>query len=245
MPQHNRVRDLSILAFAMTFPTVMGWLYFIVLPARADETSGVLPTVFGLAKVVQFAFPLIAAVVFYRDMLVPSRPTARGLGVGLAFGIATGAAVIGLNFAVKSANLFAGMDHKIFDWLTKLHCNTTVRYAVLAGFYAIVHSLLEEYYWRWFVFGRLRLLVPWSWAAVISGLAFMSHHVILLMHYVPDQPGYFWLAVVPLSLGVGVGGMIWAWLYQWSESLYAPWASHGLVDLAIMVVGYDLLKSLL
>ena len=121
---------------------------------------------------------------------------------------------------------------------------TPARYAVLAAFYSLVHSLLEEYYWRWFVFARLARRIPWGWAAVVSGLAFMSHHVVLLLHYVPDVPGSFWLAVLPMSLAVGVGGMVWAWLYQRSQSLYAPWASHCLVDLAIMIVGYDLLQQL-
>ena len=32
----------------------------------------------------------------------------------------------------------------------------TGKYVALAVFYALVHSLLEEYYWRWFVFGQLR-----------------------------------------------------------------------------------------
>ena len=66
----------------------------------------------------------------------------------------------------------------------------------------------------------------------------MSHHVILLSHYLPE---YFWSAVVPLSLGVAIGGMVWAWLYQRSQSICAIWASHMLIDAAILIVGYDLL----
>ena len=40
--------------------------------------------------------------------------------------------------------------------------------------------LLEEYYWRWFLFGGLRRSMPVAAAVVLSSLAFTAHHVILL-----------------------------------------------------------------
>ena len=57
---------------------------------------------------------------------------------------------------------------------------TPARYVALAAFLAVAHSLLEEYYWRWFVYGRLRRYVPMAVAMAVSGLAFMGHHVIVL-----------------------------------------------------------------
>jgi membrane protease YdiL (CAAX protease family) len=38
-----------------------------------------------------------------------------------------------------------------------------------------------------------------------------------------------------------VGGMVWAWLYWRTGSIYAPWLSHLLIDAAIFTAGYDLL----
>ena len=69
------------------------------------------------------------------------------------------------------------------------------RYVVLAAFLAVVHSLLEEYYWRWFVFGRLRRLVSSPAAILISSLAFMAHHVVVLGRFFPND---FWPAAVRL-----------------------------------------------
>ena len=74
----------------------------------------------------------------------------------------------------------------------------TGKYVALAVFYALVHSLLEEYYWRWFVFGQLRALVAPTLAIVLSSLAFAAHHVILLYVYLP---GYVLTAVVPFAPG--------------------------------------------
>jgi membrane protease YdiL (CAAX protease family) len=46
-----------------------------------------------------------------------------------------------------------------------------------------------------------------------------------------------------LSLGVAVGGAVWARLYDRSGSLLGPWLSHLLVDAAIFFVGYELLAA--
>ena len=109
-------------------------------------------------------------------------------------------------------------------------------YAILGGFYAVVHSFLEEYYFRWFVFGRLRELLRFAPAAIVSGLAFMAHHVIVL--YVFLGPS---LHTAFLSLCIAAGGFIWAWQYERSRSLLGPWISHMIVDTGIFLVGYHML----
>ena len=234
-----KTRDLPALLLAMGFPTVMAWLYFMVLPTSASEGNPVLVTVFAASKVVQFAFPLIFVLLTERYRLGLPRLTLRGMVPAVAFGLATAAAVFGLYFLVlRSSGLFGPTSEKIDQWLTKMHLSTQSGFIIMAAGMSLVHSLLEEYYWRWFVFGGLRRRLPWAWAALISGLAFMSHHVILLAFYFP---GNFWVMAVPFSLGVAVGGIVWAWIYERSGSIYAAWASHCIIDLAIMAVGYDLL----
>jgi uncharacterized protein len=142
---------------------------------------------------------------------------------------------------------FAGMGHSgVFeDTPSKVHrllldagFATPGRYLLLAATYAVGHSLLEEYYWRWFVFGWLRRYMPVGVAIAVSALGFMAHHVVLLSVYFP---GRFWTLAVPLSLGVAVGGGVWAAIYHRSGSLYAAWLSHGLVDAAIFGVGWAIL----
>ena len=105
-------------------------------------------------------------------------------------------------------------------------------------FYSLIHSLLEEYYWRWFVYGRARHYLGIARANLLSSLAFMAHHVVVINSFLPGE--YFWSVTIPLSLCVAVGGVIWSVLYQRSGSLYGAWLSHALVDLAIMICGYDL-----
>jgi membrane protease YdiL (CAAX protease family) len=130
-----------------------------------------------------------------------------------------------------------GTAIRIRGKIEEFNCATPIRYVGLAAFLAVGHSLLEEYYWRWFVFGRLRRLLSLPSAATLSGLAFMAHHVIVLGQFFPND---FWTAAVPFSICIAGGGAFWAWLYNRSGSIYSPWLSHLLVDVAIMAIGYDL-----
>ena len=113
-------------------------------------------------------------------------------------------------------------------------------YLALGVFYALVHSGLEEYYWRWFVFGQLRRLQPVGLAAIISSLGFMVHHVILLGFYFGWNSPLTYL----FSISVAMGGLFWAWLYQRTQSIYAPWVSHLIVDAGIFLLGYDVVRVL-
>jgi membrane protease YdiL (CAAX protease family) len=112
-------------------------------------------------------------------------------------------------------------------------------FAGMTAFYALVHSFLEEYYWRWFVFGQMREVMPAAAAAVLSSLAFTVHHVIVLAAYL----GWWSAATVVCSLAVAVGGLVWAWIYHRSGSLLGPWLSHALADAAIFTVGRSMLRA--
>lgn len=115
------------------------------------------------------------------------------------------------------------------------------KFIALGAFYAVFHSLLEEYYWRWFVFQRLQRLWALTPAIGLSSIAFMAHHVILMAVFFGWSSPWTYF----FSLSVAVGGAVWAWLYARSGSIYAPWLSHLLVDAAIFSIGYDLAKDLL
>jgi membrane protease YdiL (CAAX protease family) len=237
----------SALAFAMIFPTVMIWWEFRVL-AGSDE-SRLHQTAYACGKVVQFTFPVLF-LWLTEGLPRPSRPHFAGLAWGLAFGLVVAAAMLAIYFGVlRDSPLLLGTPEQVHRKVVQLGAATPARYVGLAVFIVLAHSLLEEYYWRWFVFGRLRQLVPLGLAILLSSLAFMSHHVVLLVSYFPDR---FWLAALPLSLGVAVGGAAWAWLYDHTQKIrrerglspdggiYVTWLSHACVDAAIFVIGWDL-----
>jgi membrane protease YdiL (CAAX protease family) len=237
----SKLLDGIALLFAMSFPSAMSWVEFMILPGSGHERNLGLQVTFWAGKLIQFSFPLVYMWLCHRDQLAIRKPSARGLELGALFGLVVGAGALILYFTwLKSTPAMAATPERLFRWLTEFNMATPGGYIVMAFFIAVLHSFLEEYYWRWFVFGRLEKYLPLAVAMALSSLAFMAHHVIVLSVYLH---GYFWEAVVPFSLCVAGGGAVWAWLYHHRESLYAPWVSHLLVDLALMALGYDMLAK--
>jgi membrane protease YdiL (CAAX protease family) len=92
---------------------------------------------------------------------------------------------------LRDTVVFQRAAEKIGGRLAQIGIDSTWKYVVLSLAYALVHSLLEEYYWRWFAFGQLRRLVPLWPAILVSALAFMGHHVVILGEFFQDMP---WVA---------------------------------------------------
>jgi membrane protease YdiL (CAAX protease family) len=130
-------------------------------------------------------------------------------------------------------------DREVEAKLRSLNLNSVPVYVLVGIGYALVHSLFEEYYWRWFVFGNLKTLLRLPLAIAISSLGFAAHHVLVLANYFGWWSPWTYLC----SLGVATGGAIWAWLYHRHQTLFGPWISHGLVDAVIFVIGYELAFS--
>ena len=229
-----RRRNLAALLFALVFPTLVTVLYFIVL---AKQPAPIQQGAFAIGKLIQFAFPVIWVIWIQRTRIGWIGPRARDLAAGGAWGLVLLAAALTLYFFVlKPAGVFDQAADAIREKVVGLGASSTPRYVALAIFYCVIHSLLEEYYWRWFVFAQLRRLTSLPTAIVVSGLGFMAHHVcVLAVYFGWESP---WTYV--LSLAVAVGGFIWAGMYEKTGSLYGPWISHALVDAAIFIVGYDL-----
>ncbi len=233
-------RDGWALTFAMLFPAVMAWVYFVAVADEGSDGNPVLMTAFGAGKLLQFGFPVLYVWWFERERLRPAWPSTRGLWLGLAFGLGVSLAIFAIYFGwLRGVLSDSTTPQRIFDKVREFGLATPVGFVVLAALISIIHSFFEEYYWRWFVFGWMRRHMRWTAAAIVSGLGFMLHHVIVLNVYFP---GRFWTMTAPFSLCIAVGGSAWAWIYHRSESLYATWLSHLVVDVAIMIVGYDLIS---
>jgi len=229
----SRAWHWGALAFAALFPTLGTWVYFIALTGH-EWMQGT----YAAAKIVQFAFPLVWVLVVQKARPAWPFRTSGGVGFGVVFGAIIFTAMCGFYFGVLRdtalmRDVAAGVTQKIAD----ARLLTPARFIGLAVFYSLFHSLAEEYYWRWFVYGQLRRVTSQAPANVVSSLAFMAHHVLVVWTYMQDEPA----AVVVFSLAVAVGGSVWAWLYERSGSLLGPWLSHLLVDAAIMVVGYAMI----
>lgn len=222
---------LAALTFALFFPTLGAWMYFVQFAGHPLMT----PT-YVVTKVIQFAFPFAWILLVQRRTLRLQRPDASGFLPGLAFGAMVAAAMFAVYFGVlRDHPAMAEAGSTVSAKLAGVGCTTPIGFLGIALFYCLGHSLLEEMYWRWFVFHQLDRITSPIVAGVVSSIGFTLHHIILLASYF-DNP----LAVAALSLGITIGGAFWAWLYRRTGTLYACWASHLLVDAALMTIGYDL-----
>lgn len=220
---------------AMFVPGVGALCYFVFF---AGTPLG--KVIFVATKIFTFSWPLVAAVVIERHRFQPrswfARRSLGSLPLGLVTGLAIGGAILGLFFwsplgafvwdfapAVKAQTEAVGL----YSWF--------IPFALL---WSIGHSLLEEFYWRWYVFGRLDQLVPAPWAHGLAGLCFGFHHYVILTKYFPA-----W-AVAVFGTGVAIGGVIWSLQYKRDGSLLGPWLSHIFADLAaILWIGWLLIFS--
>jgi membrane protease YdiL (CAAX protease family) len=224
--------------FALVLPSIITWLYFIAL---ADSDPVLQQATYVLGKTAQFLLPIIWVLLYKRQRLTRPKPLSdRAVLFGLAFGVSILiVAALTYHWYLKPSGVFDQPSIHIKKKLLDLGGGTAPKYWLLSTFYVIVHSFFEEYYWRWFVAAELR--ARWSEPAAISisSLGFTAHHLLVLAYYFGWTSPFTYV----FSVCVMTGGIAWAWLYFRSKSLIAPWLSHLLVDLAIFIIGYDIVRT--
>jgi membrane protease YdiL (CAAX protease family) len=221
----------------MLYPALLAYLYIVALPAAGARPWAVQAT-WVTGKALECLLPLLWLRHADGRWPRPAAPAGRGLAFGLGSGLAVAALMLLLYFAVlREHHLFAAAPARVRQKVAEFGLDTPAAFVGFAALVCVAHSLLEEFYWRWFVFGRLRRLVPALAAGLLSSLAFMAFHLIDLGAFFP---GRFLQLALPLGVCVGIGGAGWCWLYQRSGSLYGPWLCHLLIDGALLTVGYDL-----
>ena len=235
---------------ALALPTVVTWIYFVVL---AQAPSGTQQFAALAGKLLQFALPVAAWVylrrqgldVLERTLPPSSDPRSRRMLPILA-GCSFGALVALLMWVVFRWGLeplpsFAAPRSAIRDKVLGMGIQSQLAFLGLGVFYSFCHAALEEYYWRWFVFRGARYLWGRWPGVVVSAVGFMAHHVIVIGCYFGWSNGWTYF----LSVAVAVGGAVWAWLYDRTQSFWAIWGSHLIVDAAIFSIGYQIVHDLL
>lgn len=154
-----------------------------------------------------------------------------GLGLGLAVGLASAAAIF-VAFELLAARLDpAPLAAELVD----MGLDHPARYLAGAAYWIFVNSVVEEYVFRWFVFRQCRALLP-RWPAIVAAnLVFTAHHVLAVSLYLDP------LLAALASLGVFIGGCSWSWLYDRSGSIWPGWLAHACADVAIFTIGWRLL----
>ncbi len=156
--------------------------------------------------------------------------------LGLAAGLVTGLLMAA---GIVAAYLLFGKDQfdpaPMRELLTTAGLTSPERYLLMALYWTLFNSLVEEYAFRWFLYRQSERLVAPIGAVLLAAVIFTVHHSIALSAYVP------WHLNALASLGVFGAGVIWSTLYARFRSIWPGYVSHLLADVAVFAVGYDLL----
>ncbi len=128
-------------------------------------------------------------------------------------------------------------SHNLVEKAEGLGFASRGRFLLVAAFITVLHSAMEEYYWRWFIYGHLRQMVGHWPGHLIAAVAFTGHHLVLMSVLFPLPLALF------LSFLVGLGGLIWTLMYEWQGTVLGCWLSHLVVDAFLMIVGYRLIMG--
>ena len=154
------------MAFAAVFPFAAAWLYLVVL---AGHESGTVQAAYGAAKVVQFALPALWVSVVCRKKLRLPMPRTAGVKEGLLLGVVVVAGMLPcISYGSSREQILAQSATMIGSKAQSFGMGSPAAFIAGAVLLSLVHSLLEEYYWRWFLFGGLRRYMPVAAAIAVS-----------------------------------------------------------------------------
>ena len=227
-----------LLLLILLFPLFQAYIYFDVMAAWSPMVQ---KTTYSITKILMFVFPAVYLGLILKEKMRLRPLNDRGLAEGTYFGLLVLVGICLLYYCYfKPLGIIApgtSVAEQISKKVTSFGIITPAPFLLFGCFVSFIHSGLEEYYWRWFAFGQLKRVCSKYPAMVISGIAFSLHHIIILGTYFGYTSQWTWL----FSLGIAIGGFYWCWLYQRKDSIWASWLSHAWVDIAIFIVGYDLI----
>jgi membrane protease YdiL (CAAX protease family) len=188
--------------------------------------------VFVIAKIWLLVFPALWYLVVERGRVSWSPPRHGGLGVGMVLGLVMSAVILGAYWGGLSRLIDPIMlRHTVVD----LELDSPRVYLAGALYWIFINSVIEEYVYRWFVLRQARALVT-DWLAILgSALVFTIHHTVAMADYLGAAPNALG------SIGVFVAGGCWSWLYLRYRSIWVPWIAHAFADVAIFLIGWQII----
>ncbi|MEM0896075.1 MAG: CPBP family intramembrane glutamic endopeptidase [Verrucomicrobiota bacterium] len=225
----NRSRLWLALLPALIVPSLGALVYFVWFTGTPVGKVAMIAT-----KAFGIAWPIVATLFILRRPVWTKKKVhwPSTLGIGLGSGILIGALMLALAHWTPLGQYIFEAAPMIQQKVNDLgFANNFLLLALLISF---LNSAMEEYYWRWFTYGKLREAMKSKfWPHFLAALAFTGHHIVVTLQFFPLP------FVVFLCAGVFVGGMIWSWLCEKQGHTWGAWISHIVADLAIFLIAWQ------
>lgn len=216
---------------ALTLPFIASLFYFVFF---SEYYFAII--IYIATKVFTVIWPLIAIFLIFRDPFPKIQLLSKENKKAILSGIFSGLLIVALMFVLMQTTegdtVIAGSAN---IQMKARNLGILEHYWLFAIFLSLIHSLIEEYYWRWFVYGNLNRVIGGFSSHIIAGISFAAHHVVIGSQFF----SLFW--GILLGILVGAGGILWSKMYEKQKTLLGAWLSHLIVDLGIMSIGYYLL----
>lgn len=199
--------------------------------------DGVLQPGYAVKSIIKLALFLICPFVLSRisgDIAYGSlfRVKKSAILKPLFLGVGLYAVILGAYFLVQGLFDFSA----IAGSLTESAGVTKENFLFVAIYISFVNSLLEEFFFRGFVFTNLKTLYSRRFAHVFSAVVFALYHVAMMI-------GWFSLPLFLLCMaGLTAGGLIFNSLNEKQGNIYASWFVHMFANFAINTIGFMLIN---
>ncbi|RNF38999.1 CPBP family intramembrane glutamic endopeptidase [Planococcus salinus] len=100
----------------------------------------------------------------------------------------------------------------------------------------ILNPVLEEFYWRGYMFDKLRKERGAGYTIVMTALFYTLYHILSVIHLF--QEGYAMVAVLPVL----IAGLFWGYIREKTAAISATVIGHGLADLGIVCVYWFIVR---
>ena len=171
---------------------------------------------------------LTAKDIAYRELF---RFQKKGFAIALGLGLGLYALILGAYFLIGGFFDFSAI-------VGNLSANAGVtkeNFLFVSLYISFVNSLLEEFFFRGFVFTNLKRLKSRSFAHLFSAAAFSLYHVAMMIGWF--SPLLFTLVMT----GLVVGGMIFNYMNERLNTIYCSWLTHMFANFAINTIGFLLM----
>lgn len=155
----------------------------------------------------------------------------KGFLIALLLGVGIYGLILGAYFIVANWFDFSG----IVGQLSRNAGVTRDNFLLVSLYISFVNSLLEEFFFRGFVFTNLKRLHSRKFAYLFSAAAFSLYHVAMMVGWF--SPILFLLVMA----GLTAGGMIFNYMNERLNTIYCSWLTHMFANFAINTIGFLLM----
>jgi membrane protease YdiL (CAAX protease family) len=187
---------------------------------------------------VVYLIPIFYRIFFYKKSFkksimegFDSKRLKKNLQNLLKVGVILSLIYIGGYFLLRSKLDFT----RITEQLSNLIAVDASNIIMIGAFIIVINSLLEEFFWRGFLFKEMDLLTNKTFAYLSTGIAFSFHHIAFI---------YTWFDPIVNSIAIiGLVGfaLIMNFLFYKFKDLFSLWIIHIMVDLVQIVMGLKIL----